>query len=191
MRQIKRLTIAVFAILLMACSKKETEEKPNIIIFLVDDMGLMDTSVPMLTDESGNPKRYPLNDWYRTPNMERLAERGVRFSNFYAQALCTPTRVSIMTGQNSARHQVTAVVKPDNSNNGGPNMPSEWKWKGMTPKDVTLPSILSQNGFKTIHIGKAHFATTASEASDPRNIGFDVNIAGSAIGHPKSYYGKK
>ena len=58
--------------------------KPNIIVFLVDDMGLIDTSAPMLVDENGNPIRYPLNDWYRTPNLDRLAPRGVRFSNFYS-----------------------------------------------------------------------------------------------------------
>lgn len=48
-------------------------EAPNIMIFLVDDMGEMDTSVPFLTDADGKPKRYPLNDYYRTPSMERLA----------------------------------------------------------------------------------------------------------------------
>jgi len=46
-------------------------QRPNIIIFLVDDMGVMDTSVPFLTDAAGQPKRYPLNDYYRTPNMDR------------------------------------------------------------------------------------------------------------------------
>ena len=51
---------------------------PNIVVFLVDDMGVMDTSVPFLTDAAGKPVRYPLNDFYRTPNMERLAARGVR-----------------------------------------------------------------------------------------------------------------
>ena len=56
------------------------EQRPNVIVFLVDDMGLMDTSLPFLCDEAGNPVRYPLNDWYRTPNMERLAEQGIRFS---------------------------------------------------------------------------------------------------------------
>lgn len=60
------------------------QERPNIIVFLVDDMGLMDTSVPFITDAEGNPQRQPLNDWYRTPNMERLASQGVRFSTFYA-----------------------------------------------------------------------------------------------------------
>jgi hypothetical protein len=48
-------------------SNASTDEPPNIILFLVDDMGLMDTSAPMLADENGKPKRYPLNDWYRTP----------------------------------------------------------------------------------------------------------------------------
>ena len=56
---------------------------PNIVVFLVDDMGVMDTSVPFLTDEDGRPVRYPLNDYYRTPNMERLAARGIRFNNFW------------------------------------------------------------------------------------------------------------
>ena len=50
--------------------------KPNVVVFLVDDMGVMDTSVPFLTDEAGKAKKYPLNEWYRTPAMERLAARG-------------------------------------------------------------------------------------------------------------------
>ena len=70
---------------------------PNIVVMLVDDMGVMDTSVPFLTDEAGQPKRYPLNDYYRTPNMERLAARGIRFNQFCAMSVCSPTRISIMT----------------------------------------------------------------------------------------------
>jgi len=57
-------------------------KQPNIVVFLVDDMGVMDTSVPFLTDDDGKPVRHPLNDWYRTPNMERLADKGIRFNNF-------------------------------------------------------------------------------------------------------------
>jgi len=91
-------------------------QKPNVILFLVDDMGLMDTSVPMLADQDGKPKRHPLNDWYRTPNMERLAKQGIRFSQFYAQSVCSPTRASIMTGQNSARHRVTQFISPEKNN---------------------------------------------------------------------------
>ena len=80
------------------------QERPNIIVFLVDDMGLMDTSVPFIADESGQPVRHPLNDWYHTPNMERLAKQGICFSTFYAQSVSSPSRASIMTGQNATRH---------------------------------------------------------------------------------------
>src|SRR5210317_1035632 len=91
---------------------EDGEPLPNIVLFLVDDMGLMDTSVPMLVDENGEAKRHPLNSWYRTPNMERLAAQGVRFSNFYSHSVCSPTRVSIMNGQNSARHRTTDYILP-------------------------------------------------------------------------------
>ena len=87
-------------------------------------MGLMDTSVPMLADRDGKPKRHPLNDWYRTPNMERLAKQGIRFSQFYAQSVCSPTRAFIMTGQNSARHRVTQFIAPEKKNGG----PKGWNW---------------------------------------------------------------
>ena len=86
--------------------------KPNIVVFLVDDMGIMDTSVPFLTDDSGKPVRHPLNDWYRTPGMERLAARGIRFNNFYAMSVCSPTRISIMTGQNASRHRADELDQP-------------------------------------------------------------------------------
>lgn len=83
------------------------QDRPNIIVFLVDDMGLMDTSVPFIINKSGEPEMQPLNEWYRTPNMERLASQGVRFSTFYAQSVSSPSRTSMMTGQNAARHHTT------------------------------------------------------------------------------------
>ena len=125
------------------------QDKPNIVVFLVDDMGLMDTSVPMLTDADGTPKRYPLNDWYRTPNMERLAERGIRFSNFYAHGVCSPTRTSIMTGQNAARHRTTNWINPEH-NNRGTFGPPDWNWKGLTRDDITLPRLLQKEGYRTM-----------------------------------------
>ena len=163
-----------------------SEQKPNIILFLVDDMGLMDTSVPMLADENGKPEHHPLNDWYRTPNMERLAKQGVRFSQFYAQSVCSPTRASIMTGQNSARHRVTQFISPEKKNPG----PKDWKWEGLTSKDVTLPSVLRSNGYHTIFAGKAHFAPIGHEGEDPTKLGFDINIAGCSFGAPGSYFGE-
>lgn len=106
--------------------------QPNIVVMLVDDMGIMDTSVPMLTDAEGKPCRYPLNDYYRTPNMDRLASRGVRFSNFYAMSVCSPTRVCLMTGQNAARHRTTNWINPD-KDNAGPQGAPDWNWRGLEP----------------------------------------------------------
>ena len=51
----------------------------------------MDTSVPFVTDYHGNAVKQPLNEWYRTPNMERLAKQGIRFSTFYAQSVSSPS----------------------------------------------------------------------------------------------------
>lgn len=197
MSNIKRIILSVMLLPLFGMA----QDKPNIIIFLVDDMGLMDTSVLMLTDENGNPKRYPLNDWYRTPSMERLAARGTRFSNFYSHNVCSPTRVAIMTGQNAARHRTTDWINPYQNNRDMDKknfprtitrrVPPEWNWEGLTKRHTTLPAVLKQNGYKTIHIGKAHFGPDKHAGAEPRNFGFDVNIGGSAIGHPRSYYGQK
>ena len=188
-----KIEFSVFTLLSLLCvtscdfpSKKNTP--PNIIIFLVDDMGIMDTSVPFLTDKNDNSLKYPLNDYYKTPNMEKLAGQGVRFLNFYAHSVCSPTRTSILTGQNSARHGVTNWIKSE-SNNRTKFGPANWNWKGLTKESVTLPRILQQAGYRTIHVGKAHFGPFNSEGEDPLNLGFDVNIAGSSIGQPGSYLG--
>ncbi|MBD0834606.1 sulfatase [Aestuariibaculum suncheonense] len=165
------------------------ENQPNIIVFLVDDMGLMDTSVPFLVDTNGNPKKYPLNNYYITPNMEQLAGQGIRFTNFYAHSVCSPTRASILTGQNSARHKTTNWIdlENNNKNNFGP---SSWNWEGLNKSSITLPRLLQSTGYKTIHVGKAHFGPNGSEGVNPLNIGFDVNVGGSGAGHPGSYYGR-
>lgn len=164
--------------------------RPNIVIMLVDDMGMMDTSVPFLTDPAGTPVRYPLNDRYRTPNMARLAERGICFNNFYAMSVCSPTRVSLMTGQNAARHRTTNWINPT-TNNSGPHGDPEWNWRGLQNSDITLAKLLKQNGYRTIHIGKGHFGPENTQGANPLNLGFDVNIAGAAIGSPGSYYGQE
>ena len=162
---------------------------PNIVVFLVDDMGVMDTSVPFLTDDKGKPKRYPLNDYYRTPNMQRLAAQGVRFNHFYAMSVCSPTRISIMTGQNAARHHATNWINPRNDNRG-PHGPPTWNWQGLKSSDVTLPRLLRKVGYQTIHVGKGHFGPDGSEGSEPLNLGFDVNVGGASFGAPGSYYGE-
>jgi arylsulfatase A-like enzyme len=103
-------------------------------------------------------------------------------------SVCSPTRISIMTGQNAARHRTTNWINPDN-NNAGPNGPPDWNWQGLGKGALTLPALLSAGGYRTIHVGKGHFGPRAFEGADPANIGFDINVGGASIGAPGSYYG--
>ncbi|TWU20667.1 Arylsulfatase [Novipirellula galeiformis] len=166
------------------------DSRPNVMVFLVDDMGIMDTSVPFLTDADGKLRRYPLNDFYRTPAMERLAKQGIRFNQFCAMSVCSPTRNSIMTGQNAARHRATNWINPQR-NNAGPHGAPDWNWAGLTKADLTLPGVLHASGYQTIHVGKGHFGPEQHEGAEPLNVGFDVNIAGAAFGAPGSYFGEQ
>ena len=190
----QRLLAAIVLCLLPAFlvppqSAAAVPERPNVIVFLVDDMGPLDTSVPFLTDANGQPKRYPLNDFYCTPSMERLASRGIRFSTFYAMSVCSPTRTSLLTGQNAARHRVTQWIRSE-ENNRGPFGPPDWRWVGVQDATTTLPGVLRTAGYRTIFVGKAHFGPCGEPSEWPDNLGFDVNIAGCSWGQPGSYYGE-
>jgi len=170
-----------------------TPARPNIIFFLVDDMGWQDTAVSFLHDAEGEPVITPSNRLYRTPNMKALAERGMKFTNAYAMPVCTPSRNCWLTGLNSARHHVTNWTSPEGgetTQNTAPShrSPAQWRRKGLPETLVTLPSLLQAAGYRTIHAGKAHFGAS-DYARNPENIGFDINIAGSEIGHPGSYTG--
>ena len=166
-------------------------ERPNIILFLVDDMGWQDTSVPFWN------KTTPFNQHFRTPNMERLAKQGRRFTQAYACAVCSPTRTSIMTGQNAARHRVTNWTLYEDRETSGktPRLlpPRNWRKQGLQPGNApTLPEVLrDQLGYRTIHAGKAHWGAYDTQGSDPLTLGFDVNIAGHAAGGPGHYHGEK
>ncbi len=167
--------------------------RPNIIVFLVDDMGWMDTSVPFYDSTM------PLNNRYHTPNMERLAREGVKFTNAYAQPVCTPTRVSFVTGMNSSRTHVTNWTSPDKNDDADAKddqfEPLKWNMNGLsdntnterTVRATTFPQLLKEAGYFTIHVGKAHWAPIGTPGANPHNVGFMVNIAGHAGGHPQSY----
>lgn len=169
------------------------QKKKNIIVFLVDDMGWQDSSVPFWS------KPTIFNTLYRTPNMQRLAQRGMKFSNAYANSVCTPTRVSLVTGMNVARHGVTNWTNvKKNTPTDYPDstlVPPVWNYNGLalanginnTTTATPLPLLLKQAGYFNIHCGKAHFAPYGTPASNPLTIGFDVNIAGTAAGHPGSF----
>ncbi|WP_420321989.1 sulfatase [Flagellimonas sp.] len=176
--------------------KQEPAPPPNIVLLFVDDMGWQDTSVPFWN------KKTAFNELYVTPNMERLAKEGMKFTQAYSTAVCSPTRVSLMTGMNAARHRVTNwtlkkdMLQPMEVNHKTLQFP-EWNVNGMSPvagddkavHATPLPQILKDAGYFTIHSGKAHFGAIGTPGENPLNLGFDINIAGHAAGAPESYYG--
>lgn len=173
---------------------RDRRQQPNIIMFLVDDMGWQDTSVPFWSS------RTPFNDRYHTPAMERLAAQGMVFTQAYACSVSSPTRVSLLTGMNASRHRVTNWTlernKPVDGKSDILSYPS-WNYNGVQPVDTIpntayatmLPALLRDNGYCTIHCGKAHFGAIGTPSADPLNCGFDINIAGHAAGGPGSYLG--
>ena len=196
MKYSKFITGAMAAVPAMALAQQA--QQPNIIMFLVDDMGWQETSVPFWREASD------LNRRYRTPNMERLARMGVKFTDAYSCAISSPSRCSLMTGMAAPRHRVTNWTsttygtKTDQA--GGPCTMPDWNINGIQPEGVTkkkdlryttvatpLPQVLKNNGYYTIHCGKAHFATPGTTGADPLSFGFDVNIAGGTMGSPGSY----
>jgi arylsulfatase A-like enzyme len=175
--------------------------RPNIVLIVVDDLGQQDTSVPMLGAcqctacatqclALDGMCRAPVG---RTPNVERLAARGIRFSNAYAAApVCTPSRTAILTGQSPARTHITywTLAKDRDTSSRHPRLdPPRWAVNGAQPTGAELPSLLAHGGYRTIHVGKAHFGAAGTPGADPRNFGFDVGIAGHAAGAPGSFLG--
>lgn len=195
----KDLVLLPLIFMVLVCSgfaQNVIEEQPNIVFFFVDDMGWTDTSVPFFKEMT------ELNKRYQTPNMERLAREGMKFTQAYAYAVCSPSRVSLLTGVNAARHRVTnwTLRKDQSPDDDIPVVKSpQWNLNGLSPdRSVpssfyapTLPSELKKLGYQTIHVGKAHFGAIGTLGEDPLNLGFDINIAGHAAGGPGSYWGSK
>lgn len=174
--------------------QKEAQQarRPNIVLFLVDDLGWQDTSVPLHSQAT------PFNRFYRTPHMEELAARGTLFTSAYAASpVCTPTRTSIMTGRHPARTRITDwTLLPDvqeqkRTRPGLSVTAPDWNVRGLQPPDTTLPRLLQAAGYRTIHVGKAHFGALGTPGADPASLGFDVNVAGYAAGAPGSYYSEE
>jgi arylsulfatase A-like enzyme len=189
--------ILVLTICWLNGTSQSSQNKPNIVFFLVDDMGWQDTSVPFHTEIT------ELNKRYHTPNMELLASQGVMFTQAYAHSICSPTRVSLMTGMSPARHMVTnwtlrKNIAPGDKKDHPKSQSADWNLNGLQPEPgiessvyaKTFPTFLQKAGYKTIHVGKAHFGAKDTPGENPLNQGFDVNIAGHAAGGPGSYHGK-
>lgn len=198
---LKNLCALTLAAPLAACECEK--ERPNIVMFLIDDMGWADSSVAF------GEELYPRNLIFHTPNLERLASQGVVLSSAYASSTSSPTRNSIMTGMNAARarHTNYGAKFPNTPTDGGDRLevlkddvlvPTNWNFNGVDPTGATsnavyatpYPQLLKDAGYYTIHIGKAHWAPMGTPGASPLNMGFCVNVAGQIVGRANSYYGE-
>ncbi len=158
------------------------KKRPNVIFILADDLGWMDTSV--------YGSRY-----YRTPNLERLARRGMRFTSAYAaNPLCSPTRASILTGLYPGRLRFTTPAGHLRQEVLDPKLPAQAPphQKAVTPQTCTrlphdyytLAEALKDGGYRTAHFGKWHLGW---EPYLPESQGFEWNRPGGSYPGPPSY----
>ena len=128
----------VLTLLLTSRAKPSTLScQPNIVLFVVDDLGWSDTSVQF------HDQCTAWNSIYDTPNLERLANRGMKFTNAYsASPVYSPTRVSLITGLNPGRSHITDWVREtgDMGNSNRYLRSSKWRSRGLQPGDKTTTS---------------------------------------------------
>lgn len=141
-------------------ANNSTTERPNIIFIFIDDMGYSDLSA------SGNFK-------IETPNIDRLAKEGIKFTNFYvASPICSPSRVAVMTGQYPARHGIHSYLDSREKN----------EKRGMThflnSEVPTIARSMQQAGYATAHFGKWHMGggRDVDDAPLPQAYGFDESL---------------
>jgi len=125
--------------------------KPNFVLILSDDQGWNGTSVQM-DPEIPESK----SDFYQTPNLERLAAQGMRFSDAYASSpVCSPTRYSLQTGKSTARHGWTKAAPVMTAADNYPLIPPPIP-RQFPASEITIAELLKTAGYATAHYGKWH-----------------------------------
>lgn len=151
------------------------DTKPNIVFFLIDDLGYSDVGA------------YG-SEYYETPNIDRLAVEGIKFTNAYSSSMiCSPTRAAILTGKNPARLHITHAIpiqgyeRLENTQMLGADYV-----KNLPLEEITIAEALKEAGYKTAAIGKWHVSW--EEWGFSENQGFDINIGGGWMGNPGDYF---
>jgi arylsulfatase A-like enzyme len=178
----KVLSIVVIATIAFGLTNKATAgdrgEKPNIIFYMVDDLGWVDISAGQPND--GNASKY-----FQTPQIQRLAEEGLSFTCAYAAQNCAPTRAAFQTGQYAPRNGVHNV---NSLNRAGQNKPliGPADANSVRPSAITIAETLRNAGYVTAHFGKFH--STESADAITTEHGYDFNYGGCPAGAPSSGY---
>ncbi len=169
-----RLPLALLTILALSSVAAPVPDavKPNFIFILIDDLGYGDLGC------------YG-SKFYRTPNLDRVAAQGMKFTDAYAAApVCSPTRASILTGKYPARLHLTDWL-PGRPNQLDQRLARPPIRQELPLEEVTLAEKLKAAGYVTAHVGKWHLG---GDGFEPQRQGFDINIAGDVTGTPLSYF---
>lgn len=147
-KQLKnRISLIIIGVLLSGLCIAQNSEKPNVIVILTDDQGSIDINC------------YGALDLY-TPNMDKLVASGIKFTQFYAAPVCSPTRASILTGKTPQKIGITDVVRS-----------REFENEGLASEEYTMAEMFKNAGYRTAIIGKWHLGS--SNEKQPNAQGFD------------------
>ena len=145
---------------------------PNVVFILADDLGWADLAC------------YGA-DLHETPNLDRLAREGMRFTRAYAMSVCSPTRASILTGKHAARlHMTTWREAAGTPTRDKPLLPALAE-PDLPHSEKTIAEILKAAGYRTFHVGKWH---VGDAGHSPETMGFEINIGGTHWGAPSTYF---
>ena len=175
--KLKTALLLLLAGIFIQSGVRAQAKKPNIVFFLVDDLGWTDVE-PFGTS------------FYETPNIKKLAEESMIFTNAYAACpVCSPTRASILTGKYPVGTGITDFIEAERT------QPVKWSRNTLvipplnkdrlSLDEFTLAEALQTAGYKTSFAGKWHLGP---ESYWPENQGFDFNFGGHNVGQPKSYF---
>ncbi|NND98283.1 MAG: sulfatase [Pirellulaceae bacterium] len=169
------LTLSLLVLLINTTANADDNKRPNVVLILIDDMGLHDLSVEGST-------------FYESPNIDKLARGGMRFTQGYATCrVCSPSRASIQLGQFTARHGITDWIGARTGLDWKRDdrvLPSEY-FHHLPHDDTSLAEAMREGGYRTFFAGKWHLG---DEGSFPTDHGFEINKGGHHRGSPPGGY---
>ena len=161
MRQIR---IALLFLVLSFCamsSSADSPAPPNIVILLADDLGYNDLSVYRNSTAGRNVQKPPTS---QTPNIDKLAGDGMRFTDFYCGAgVCSPSRAALMTGRNATRVGIYNWIPKESPMH-------------LRAGEITIAEILKRKNYRTGHFGKWHLTSEGTDQPIPNDQGFDYSF---------------
>ena len=166
---LSKIKILILIIICFSCNKTINNKNPNIILIIADDLGWTDLS-------------FMGSNYYQTPNIDRLAKRGITFYNAYASATnCSPSRASMLSGKYAPEHGIFTVGESERGNKKTRKLiPIENK-EEIGQDFFLIPEMLKTLGYTNGHFGKWHLG---KEGNYPEQNGFDVNFGGYENGGP-------